>query len=91
MADADRVGIWMLLAETFFFALGIGMRSSLRMAALFGPYIIILIPNLIDKSSKNGNKNVVLLIIIVLTGLQYLLRIRINNIGGSMPYSFFWA
>ena len=91
MADVDRVGIWMLLAETFFFALGIGMRSSLRMAALFGPYIIILIPNLIDKSSKNGNKNVVLLIIIVLTGLQYLLRIRINNIGGSMPYSFFWA
>ncbi len=92
MVRLDRTGIWMLLGEVFFFAIGFNARYGTRMAALFGPYIIVLIPNLIGRGFQTkGNKMVTVATIMALTGTQYIMRLFINNIGSTMPYQFFWG
>ncbi len=89
--EYDRIGTWMLLLEIFFFVIGINVAYGARMAALFGPYIIILLPNLIYKGIESKNNKIALvLFIMMISGLQYILRLRINNIGGTMPYRFCW-
>ena len=92
IVNSCKIGVWMLTFEVFFYTLGLYMVPALRMAALFAPYTIILIPNLIHSSSdKRVNKLVIILIVAVIAGLQYALRISINNIGDTMPYSFYWT
>ena len=89
--EYESVGIWMLVLEMLFFCIGYDVASATRMAALFGPYLIISIPNLIDRgiTSENMKLNAMVLVVI-LTGVQYIARLQINNIGSTMPYMFFW-
>ena len=88
----EIIGVWMFMAEIFFFCVGYDVSTATRMAALFGPYLIILIPNVLAKGIKSDQKRfTVIAMIIMLTGLQYILRLRINNIGSTMPYNFFWS
>ena len=90
--QAETIGIWMFTANIFFFCIGYDVHYAVRMAALFGPYLIILIPNLLMKGIETENKRFnAIVIIIILTGITYILRLRINNIGATVPYEFFWT
>lgn len=87
----EKVGIWMFIANVIFFSIGFDVAAAARMAALFGPYLIILIPNMIKRGTKSENKRMLIVaVLIILTGIQYILRLNINNIGSTMPYEFFW-
>lgn len=92
MFECEAIGVWMLMLEMLFFCIGYDVAAATRMAALFGPYLIILIPRLIESGieSKSVRLNVIALVM-VLSGMQYIVRLQINNIGSTMPYQFFWA
>ena len=89
--EHESIGIWMLVLEILFFCIGFDVASATRMAALFGPYLIVLIPNMIERGILSDNKRLnAIALIIILTGAQYIARLQINNIGKTMPYAFFW-
>lgn len=92
MFECEVIGVWMLMLEMLFFCIGYDVAAATRMAALFGPYLIIFIPRLIETGieSKSVRLNVIALVM-VLSGMQYIVRLQINNIGSTMPYQFFWA
>lgn len=90
--EKEDIGIWMFVAEIFFFCVGYYVSAATRIAALFGPYLLILIPNTLGIGIKSDKKRLsAIIIVIILTGVQYILRLRINNIGTTMPYYFFWS
>ena len=89
--EREAIGIWMFIAEMFFYCVGFNVSAATRMAALFGPYIIILLPNIVYRGIRSDNKRMaVLFLLVFVTGIQYLIRLKINNIGYTMPYMFFW-
>ncbi|WP_270441790.1 hypothetical protein [Acidaminococcus provencensis] len=92
MLECEVIGVWMLMLEMLFFCIGYDVAAATGMAALFGPYLIIFIPRLIETGieSKSVRLNVIALVM-VLSGMQYIVRLQINNIGSTMPYQFFWA
>lgn len=92
MFECEAIGVWILMLEMLFFCIGYDVAAATRMAALFGPYLIIFIPRLIESGieSKSVRLNVIALVM-VLSGMQYIVRLQINNIGATMPYQFFWA
>jgi len=81
----ERTGTWMLLLNTFFFSLSFSMGNAARAAALFGPYIIIYIPQLLDKVRKKGIARAIVIILCI--GI-YIARMSVNNIGRTMPFQF---
>lgn len=92
MFECEVIGVWMLMLEMLFFCIGYDVAAATRMVALFGPYLIIFIPRLIETGieSKSVRLNVIALVM-ALSGMQYIVRLQINNIGSTMPYQFFWA
>lgn len=90
MFECESIGVWMLVLEMLFFCIGYDVAAATRMAALFGPYLIVFIPRLIETGikSKSVRLNAIALVMI-LTGMQYIVRLQINNIGSTMPYQFF--
>lgn len=86
----QSIGTTMLLANLCFFGLNLGLADASRMAALFGPYLIILIPRLLSHIRNETRRKNAAVLIAAICGVQYLMRLGINNIGGSMPYVFFW-
>lgn len=96
--DAERfyqrnnLGLWMLLLNFAFFALGIQLPVFYRVAALFGPYLVVSIPQMIADGAMSINKRRYLIVLLLLiTGVQYALRLSFNNIGKTMPYATFWS
>lgn len=88
--DENRIGLYMLLINLCFFGINIGLGDASRMAALFGPYLIIYIPQMINLVGPKEKREDVTVLIAMLSGILYILRLAINNIGGTMPYEFFW-
>lgn len=86
----QRLGAMLLVINLCFFGLNIGLGDASRMAALFGPYIIILIPRMLTLIPIRAMRTDAARLIMLLSGIQYVLRMCINNIGGTMPYCFFW-
>ena len=84
------MGALMLLLNLCFFGLNIGVGQASRMAALFGPYMIIFIPQVLGLIENRSRRVEVTTLIVLLCGGQYIARLCINNIGGTMPYNFFW-
>ena len=76
---------------TFTVRLNLGLASAARMAALFGPYLIVLLPRMLEYINCPRRRAATIQWLAVAAGLQYVLRLLINNIGGTMPYQFFWA
>lgn len=85
-----RQGVFLLVINLCFFGLNIGLGDASRMAALFGPYIIILVPRMLTLIPNRARRADAARVLMVLCGIQYVLRMCINNIGGTMPYAFFW-
>lgn len=84
------IGLWMFALNQICFGLNLGVNAAARMAALFGPYIVLFIPQLIACIEAPKRRRQVAGCVILGCGAQYLLRMLINNIGGSMPYIFFF-
>ena len=88
---SDKIGIWMFVAEVFFFCVGFDVEMAARMAALFGPYLLIWVPYLLMNGIQaEKNRFTAIVIMMLFVGFQYVLRISVNNIGTTMPYHFFW-
>lgn len=84
------IGSWMFLFALCCFGANIGFKMAARVAALFGTYMIIFIPDLLDKIKNEDRRIWISFLVAAGCGLQYILRLMINNIGGTLPYSFFW-
>lgn len=99
MKKSDRIksirdnplGSWMFTLNISFFGLNIGLGSAARMAAVFGPYIIVYIPQIIESIADEHTKKWITWFLVFLCGIQYILRLKVNNIGKTMPYRFFWS
>ncbi len=86
-----QTGIWMVIFNTFMISVGYNLSAATRIAALFGPYLLLFIPNIIvSPDIPLKRQRVATLIIAAICGLQFIARLCINNIGGTMPYAFFW-
>lgn len=83
-------GIMMLMINLFFFGLNIGLDDAARMAALYGPYTLILIPKMIALMKSPVKRKNATVLVTTVSGIVYILRMLINNIGGTMPYEFYW-
>ena len=86
----ERLGIMLLALNLCFFGLNIGLGDASRMAALFGPYLVILIPRMLTQIGNRDRRRDAAALIVILSGIQYVLRMCINNIGGTLPYVFCW-
>ena len=86
----ERLGVMLLTINLCFFGLNIGLGDASRMAALFGPYLVILIPRMLSMIDNRARRQDAAALIVILSGIQYVLRMCINNIGGSLPYTFCW-
>lgn len=84
------MGWWFLLLNLFSFALNTEMKYAARLAALFGPYMIVFVPQLLHQIEGKKRYNQTKMLVVIGCGAQYILRMMINNIGGTMPYRFFW-
>lgn len=84
-------GVAMLLLNLCFFGLNLGLEDASRMAALFGPYTLLLIPQMLELIASPVRRKNATALVAALCGIVYILRMCINNIGGTMPYAFFWG
>ena len=87
---ANPLGSWIFLLHISFFALDIGFAAGARAAALFAPYLIVLIPQILERVSDPRRKRIAIAMIAAICFVQYAARMTINNIGGTIPYQFFW-
>ena len=87
--NSNIIGSWAIILNLAFFYIGYSFDFGTRVAALFGPYLIIAIPQLINSGIENQKKkDIVTWLVYLLCGSQYIMRLMINNIGGTMPYRF---
>lgn len=85
-----RLGTTLFTLTISCYALNFGIGYAARIAALFGPYMILYLPQMIQQIESEEKKKVITLLLVAGCGCQYILRLCINNIGGTMPYVFFW-
>lgn len=84
--DDARIHLWNIIVEIFLLILAMGSNIFTRAAYFFIPSLPIFIDNAIAKVDYAGNKRVLEICLVIAIGIQYLLRLQINNIGGSVPY-----
>lgn len=85
-----RLGTTLFTLNISCFALNFGIGYAARIAALFGPYMILYLPQMLQLVESEQRRKIITLLLVVGCGCQYILRLCINNIGGTMPYAFFW-
>lgn len=85
-----HLGVTLFTFNLCCFALNFGIGYAARVAALFGPYIIIFIPQVLQQIESERKRKELSILISLICVCQYILRLCINNIGGTMPYVFFW-
>lgn len=90
MFERCHLGVTMFVLNLCCFALSFGIGYAARIAALFGPYIILFLPQMLDVMESRSKKKMIGLLLVLICGCQYILRLCVNNIGGTMPYTFFW-
>ena len=91
LESKEPQGLFLTMAALSLYGLNLGLASAARMAALFGPYLIVLLPRMLEYINCPRRRAATIQWLAVAAGLQYVLRLLINNIGGTMPYQFFWA
>lgn len=83
------IGAWMFTLNMCCFGMNIGFKMAARVAALFGTYMIIFLPDLIDTIPDCNRRAWATMLVMSGSMVQYILRMVINNIGGTLPYEFF--
>ena len=88
----SKLYLWIFLANIIAVCFSLSVSAAAgRVAALFGPYLMLSIPEIIKNSIKKESKVLrVTLVIILISGVQYVFRLTVNNIGMTIPYKFFW-
>lgn len=86
----EKIGTTMLFLNLCCFAFTVGFGYASRLAALFGPYLIITISQIVHEIKDIKKRNMATAFIVVVSGIIYIARLFVNNIGGTMPYRFFW-
>lgn len=89
--QALPIGTWMFTLNMCFFGINLGMEAGARLAALFGPYAICYLPQMITQIQNKRRRYLATIFVFGASFLQYVIRLKINNIGGTMPYHFFWS
>lgn len=75
-----------------FYCLGINIPFATRIATLFSMVMPVYIPDIINSIKiPFAQKKKIILFVSLICGLQFLFRLFINNIGGTLPYVFFWG
>ena len=88
VVEKYRNGIWMELMNFSMYAMGIRLSQAARLAALFGVWQIILIPQMIQTIKSKKERQIITGMVIVGTAGIYILRTAVNNIGSTVPYEF---
>lgn len=88
LESKEPQGLFLTMAALSLYGLNLGLASAARMAALFGPYLIVLLPRMLEYINCPRRRAATIQWLAVAAGLQYVLRLLINNIGGTMPYQF---
>lgn len=83
-------GMILILLNLCAFGVSLGSGYAARIAALFGPYVMVFLPEMLGLIQTQKRRAWITLLVTVLVGVQYVLRLCVNNIGGTIPYSFFW-
>ena len=77
------------VAEIGLYILAITSAGFLRVATIFSPALVLYIPNVVNTIEEEKNKRVIIVMIILISILGYILRMSMNNIGSTQPYSFY--
>lgn len=91
ISEYDNTGAWLFILMIISFSFSYSINAMTRVAALFSPYLIIFFPRMIYFEIADQKKRIFLyFVIFALCFAQYVFRLSINNIGGTVPYEFFW-
>lgn len=85
-----RIHTWSVMLEIVFLMMAIRIDIFTRVAYFFMPSLPIFIDKAIEKTDQSGNRRLLYSGLVVAIGLQYIIRLQVNNIGGSIPYMFFF-
>lgn len=88
--DYVNIYMWLFLMELVFYWLGMRLVFFSRISLLFTPVLILLLPKVIREVRIVKQSKAIRLLFFIMLGVQYLLRISVNNIGTTLPYVFFW-
>lgn len=88
--DDIRIHTWSVMLEIVFLMMAIRIDIFTRVAYFFMPCLPVFINKSIDKIGQTGNRFLLYFGLVVAIGLQYIIRLQVNNIGGSIPYMFFF-
>ena len=70
------------------YALGIRLSQAARLAALFGVWQIVFIPQMLQTIESKKRRQIITGMVVVGMAGVYILRVMINNIGSTIPYEF---
>lgn len=82
--------IWLFLIETLLYFLATRSAMFSRGAFLFSPYIIIIVPKILNLVKDEKKYRIGKNMIIAYSAIIYIMRVSINNVGTTIPYKFFF-
>lgn len=88
--DDIRIHVWAVIIEIVLLTMALRIDIFTRMAYFFMPSLPIFIDRASDKIEMLSNKTLLVVGLVIAIGLQFVIRLQINNIGGSLPYMFFF-
>lgn len=80
---------WAFIFETVLYVLSTQSSMFSRGAFLFSPYVIIIIPELLNAIEDKKKKFIATSCIVIYGLVLYIARVNVNNVGTTMPYEFF--
>lgn len=84
--ERQSMFLWLICLEFVCYIIAFNNMHFSRAAYLFMPAIVAYIPNAVDLIKSRNMKIIYKISMIIILGVQYWLRLRINNIGNSIPY-----
>lgn len=84
--EKNKIFYIFIILETLFYCFSIKYAMFTRVAYIFSMYTIISIPNIIENIENTKTRNKIKYIVIFACLIQFIIRLFINNIGGTIPY-----
>lgn len=88
VVERHQNGIWLELMNFSMYAMGIRLSQAARLAALFGVWQIVFIPQMLQTIESKKRRQIITGMVVVGMAGVYILRVMINNIGSTIPYEF---